>query len=84
MTKDEAMEIAYQYAKEYYPNYDRIWYAGEKSGWHFVWMKNTSLPRYTGLGVAIKISPLGETYYIENGMETLQVSREARRLNSTD
>ena len=84
MTKEKAMEIAQQYAKKHHPNYDRIWYAGEKSKWHFVWMKNTSLPRYTGLGVAIKISPSGDVYYIDSGMETLQISRDARRLNSGD
>ena len=84
MEKEKAMALAVEYANKNYPDCDIVWYAGEKSGWHFVWIKNSSLPRYTGLGRAITISPEGNISKVPGGMETLQVSRDAINLNSRD
>lgn len=82
MTKEEATILAREYANKNHPDCDLVWYAGEKSGYHFVWIKNTSISRYTGLGSAIKISPKGKISRVEGGMETLQISRHAIKLNS--
>lgn len=81
MNELKAMKIAQQYAAQHFAKCNIVWYAGEKSGWHFVWLKNTSMPRYTGFGNAIKISPSGEVVEINNNAEIHQISKSAIKLH---
>lgn len=81
MTKEEAMKIANNYSQKYYPNCDIVWYAGEIDGFHFVWIKDTTMPRYTGFGSAISISPKGDISKITSNAEIHEISKSAYELN---
>ena len=82
MNKEKALSIAQRYVAESDMNYDVIWYAGETDGWHFVWLKNTTLARYTGMGEAIKISPSGKIVSVVDGIELHQIAKAAVKLNN--
>lgn len=84
MTKDEAMKIAHEYAKQYHVDCDIILYAGKQSDWHFVWLKNSKTARYSGLGCAINISESGDVSEISSGIEINEIRKNAIRLKQTE
>lgn len=56
MDKEKALQIAHEYAKtqkEY--KFNVILYAGIFDGAHCVWLKDTSMPRYTGGGCVLSV-----------------------------
>jgi hypothetical protein len=81
MTKDEALKIAQRYAIQHGLHCDIVWYAGNRNGFHYVWLKNTSLPRYTGFGYAVRISPTGEIVEINSNIEIHEIATAAIKLH---
>lgn len=75
------MKIGNNYSQKYYPNCDIVWYAGEIDSFHFVWIKDTTMPRYTGFGSAIRISPKGNIYKITSNAEINEVRKSAIKLH---
>jgi hypothetical protein len=77
MNEQKALQLATEYARQHNWNCDIIWHAGVIRGYHFVWLKNTSLPRYTGFGHALRISPNGEITEIESNIEIHEIAKDA-------
>jgi hypothetical protein len=82
MNEQKALQIANEYAKQHNWNCDIVWFAGVVDEHYFVWLKNTSLPRYTGFGYAVRISPTDEIVDIESNIELHEISKAAMKLNN--
>lgn len=81
MNEQKALQIANEYAKQHNLHCDIVWFAGVVDEHYFVWLKNTSLPRYTGFGYAVRISPTGEIVEINSNIEIHEIATAAIKLH---